>query len=145
MYYFFSNMDHVINEFLLSIGIFGPILGGFLIVVESMVPILPLFVFITLNFYAFGNLLGFLISYILTVLGCNIAFYVSRHFINDKISLLYEKIGKKRGNKLIDKFSNIKLSTLTTIIAFPFSPAFLINILAGVSEMKQKKFFMMII
>ena len=140
MNYFFSNIDQIISNFLTSLGVFGPILGCLLIVIESMIPVLPLFVFITLNFYAFGDLLGFLISYLLTVLGCNIAFYISEHFINSKIDILYKKFGKKRGNKLIEKFSNMKLSTLATIMAFPFTPAFLINILAGVSKMNQKKF-----
>ena len=140
MDYFFSNIDQSLNNLLISLGMFGPILGGLLIIIESMVPVLPLCVFITLNFYVFGNLFGFFFSYILTVLGCNIAFYISKHFINKRIDILYDRYGKTRSKKLINKFSSMKLSTLSIIMAFPFTPAFLINILAGVSEMSQEKF-----
>ena len=36
--------------------------------------------------------------------------------------------------------TNLKFEQLTTIIAIPFTPAFLVNICAGLSEMSYKKF-----
>ena len=38
------------------------------------------------------------------------------------------------------KISNLKFEQLVTIIALPFTPAFLINIACGLSNMKYKKF-----
>ena len=140
MDYFFSNIDELLNNYLVSLGIYGPLFGCFLILVESIFPVLPLCVFITLNFYVFGNIFGFMLSYILTVIGCNIAFYISRNYINIKIDILYKKYGKTRSSKLIKKFSKMKLSSLSIIMAFPFTPAFLINILCGISKMEYEKF-----
>ena len=53
-----NNIDIFIENVLNALGVFGPIFGCVLIIVESILPILPLSVFVTLNFYAFGNILG---------------------------------------------------------------------------------------
>ena len=69
-----QNFDIWLTNFLMSIGMWGYFLSCFLILIESIVPILPLSVFITLLFYKFGSLLGFLISYVFTVLGCFLSY-----------------------------------------------------------------------
>lgn len=133
-------IDSFITTILDSLGIYGPLLGCFLILVESVLPILPLSVFITLNFYAFGHLLGFLISYILTLLGCNLAFYLCRRVLKGRFEYLVKRFDRNRALKMVKNFSNIKLSHLVTILAFPFTPAFLVNIFSGVSNMSYQKF-----
>ncbi len=133
-------IDSFISFVLDSLGIYGPILGCFLILIESILPMLPLSVFITLNFYAFGHVWGFIISYLLTVMGCNMAFYLCRRVLKGRFEYLVKRFEKNRALKLVKRFSNIKLSHLVTIMAFPFTPAFLINIFGGVSEMDHKKF-----
>ena len=40
----------------------------------------------------------------------------------------------------MEKFDHIKFPTLVLITALPFTPAFLINIAAGLSKMSYKKF-----
>lgn len=134
-------MEHFLNHLLDSLGIIAPFFSSFSIVIESIIPVLPLFVFITFNFYIFGPFLGFLISYSLTVLGCNIAFMLSRKYLKNRAKLIREKFGKK-GNKLKKRFSSISFSNLVLIMSFPFTPAFLINILSGISDMEHKKFFL---
>ena len=54
---------------------FGPIAGIILIIIESMIPVLPLAVFITLNMVSFGPIFGFLISWLATITGCMISLY----------------------------------------------------------------------
>lgn len=137
-----ANLDTIINSLLESLGMFGPILGSILILVESVLPLLPLSVFITLNFYAFGNIFGFFISYVLTVIGCNIAFYISRKLLSKKMDKIYKKYGKNKILKLAKSFSNIEFRHLVLLMAFPFTPAFLINILSGISNMKYNKFLL---
>lgn len=134
------NIDELLNVLLESLGIYGPILGSFLILVESILPVLPISVFITLNFYTFGNTLGFILSYVLTVIGCNIAFCLCRRIMQNRFAYLVKKFDKSKALKLIDKFSNIKLTNLVIVLAFPFTPAFLVNIFSGVSNMPHKKF-----
>lgn len=135
-----SNLDTFLTSLLNSLGLYGPILGSILILIESMIPILPLSVFITLNFYAFGSAFGFFVSYILTVVGCNLAFYLSRTVFKNRVRYLFKKFNRNKVVKLIAKFSDIKFKNLVLLIAFPFSPAFLINILCGASEMEYNKF-----
>lgn len=133
-----SNIDTFINQFLLSIGIYGPILGCFLILVESIVPILPLFVFITINFLVFGPVLGFLVSWIFTILGCILSFFLFRCKLRNWFLKKIEK--GHRLKKLMQVVNKVKVEQLTSIIAVPFTPAFLVNIAAGLSQMSFKKF-----
>lgn len=135
---FFSHIDELINTTIAALGIYGPILGCLFICVESMIPILPLSVFITLNFISFGNLLGFLISWICTIFGCCLSFFLCR----SKLRNWFDH--KLRSHKKIDHvmkvIEKINLEQLTVIIVTPFTPAFLINIAAGLSSMSFKKY-----
>lgn len=135
----FETIDTFIDTLLQSLGIWGPIVGCFLITIESMVPVLPLFVFITLNFLAFGNILGFIISWFFTCVGCSISFFLFR----SKFQTWWYKRLKNKGlisQGTMDKITSLKFEQLTTIIAIPFTPAFLINIACGLSKMTYKKF-----
>ena len=71
-----KNIDIWLTNFLMSIGIWGYVLSCILILFESMLPILPLSVFITILFYKLGSFIGFIISYIFTVLGCLISYSI---------------------------------------------------------------------
>lgn len=117
---------------------FGIIAGFLIVVLESIVPILPLGVFVAFNFSAYGVLEGFLISYVATCFGCMLAYYLS----SVMLSVYVRK--KEKENKKIStftkRFRKIKFSNLVLIIALPFSPAFLINITAGIIKMDLKKF-----
>ncbi len=142
MFSFLKDFDVVLENALNSLGIFGPILGCFLILVESIMPVLPLAVFITLNFYAFGHLFGFILSYVLTVIGCNIAFILSEKILKNRMDYLVKKYDKNKIVGWIDKFSNIKFNHLVLLMAFPFTPAFLVNYISGATQMEHKKFFL---
>lgn len=135
---FVTNLDNLINTFLLNIGIYGPILGCFCILMESIFPILPLFVFITINFLVFGSIVGFIISWIFTVLGCLMSFFLFRK----KIKGWFDKKTKnsKQLKRIMTVVNKVKLEQLTAIIAVPFTPAFMVNIAAGLSKMSFKKF-----
>lgn len=64
---------------------------------------------------------------------------IFRKGFNKKFNILIKD--KKRLNTLMEKFSNISLGNLTILMAIPFTPAFLINIGAGLSNMDFKKYF----
>lgn len=135
----FEMIDGFIDSMLQSLGVWGPIAGCFFIIIESMIPILPLFVFITLNFLAFGSFWGFLISWVCTCIGCSISFFLFRK----KIQTWWYKRLKKKGlisESTMNKITSLKFEQLTTIIAIPFTPAFLVNIACGLSKMSYKKF-----
>lgn len=135
----FEAIDTFIDTTLQSLGVWGPIVGCFFITIESMLPILPLFVFITLNFLAFGSVLGFIISWLFTCIGCSLSFFLFRNKVH---TFLYKRLKSKGviSKKTMDKISNLKFEQLTTIIAIPFTPAFLVNIACGLSDMSYKKY-----
>ena len=136
-----NDIDVLITNILNSLGIFGPLLGCILIIVESILPILPLSVFVTLNFYAFGKFFGFIISYIFTIIGCLVAYNLVQCNFKHRFDRFMDKKDHKRLKKFIDVFNKIKLEHLVILIAIPFTPAFLVNIAAALSNVSKKKFF----
>lgn len=123
----------------------GVLLGMFLIIIESFIPVLPLSVFVALNTHTFGLLPGILMSWVSTCIGCFISYSIFYYVSNNVIYKHLSKKTMKKVDKAIDKFKNIALSNLTVIITLPFTPAFLINILSGVSGMSRKKFLVAIL
>lgn len=134
----------VTNSTEILIGL-GPIAGVVMIMIESMIPILPLAVFITLNMVSFGSVFGFLISWLSTITGCMISFALFRHFFSDKLYRFIKKKEQAKFLSIMQAISNINFSNLVILIAIPFSPAFLINIASGLSKIKIEKFFLAII
>ena len=97
-------METIITELMDKItsvmGSMGFISGFLLIILESMIPILPLAVFIALNIMTFGSLFGFLISWIATVIGCMISFTLCRK-LRDKFEKNMEIMKKLKSLKSI--------------------------------------------
>lgn len=135
---FFNKISEYIDILIAMLGVWGPLLGCILIIIESIIPILPLAAFITLNFLAFGSILGFIISWICTIIGCSLSYWLfHKNFKN-----IFEK--KLRNKETVNKFmkivDSIKFEQLVTLLAIPFTPAFAINIAAGLSKMKYSKY-----
>lgn len=135
-----KNIDIWLTNFLLSIGLWGYLLSCILIILESFIPILPLFVFVTLLFYKFGIIFGFIISYICTIIGCIISYKI----FNGKLRLKFDKFLVKKNNDKLNKIKNsiknIKFVNLCLIIALPFTPSFIVNVAAGLSDMNRRKY-----
>ena len=122
---------------------FGVPFGIILIISESIIPILPLGVFVAFNMIAFGGFVGFIISWIATCIGC----YLSYMFFSKVFGKMFLNNTKKREKleKVVKKMQNIEFSKLVLIIALPFTPAFLVNIACGLVKMSFKKFMAAII
>lgn len=144
-----ENMKELIDAFVSNstniLTSIGPIGGVFLIILESIFPMLPLSVFITLNMLSFGSFFGFVISWLSTIVGCMLSFTLFRHFFQKKLYRFIKKNEQDKFANIMNAISNINFSNLVILIAIPFSPAFLINIAAGLSKIKVEKFFLAII
>jgi uncharacterized membrane protein YdjX (TVP38/TMEM64 family) len=117
----------------------GPIAGFLIIILESIIPILPLGAFIAINNIVFGSFWGFVISWIATIMGCLLSFYAFRLGFS---KFLYRNIkidGKI--HKFMNYVTKISLAKLTLLVALPFTPAFFVNISAGLSKMDFKRYF----
>ena len=132
-------INSFIDMIIASLGVYGPILGCILIIVESVVPILPLCVFITMNFIAFGNIIGFIVSWIFTLIGCNLSFWLCCKFLRNVFERKLRKYNKVE--KFMKFMKHVRLEQLALIVAIPFTPAFAVNIAAGISKMEYKKYF----
>ncbi len=120
---------------------FGPIAGILLILLESIIPALPLSVFITLNMVSYGNILGFFLSYLTTILGCTLSFFLFRSTLRDKLYHFMQKRNHEEIERWMKNISHISFSSLAIILAIPFTPAFFVNIAAGLSKMHYRKYF----
>lgn len=119
---------------------FGP-LGGFLLVLlESVFPPLPLGAIVGLNMLSFGNVFGFLISYIATIIGCIASFYLFRYLFKDKFIHWFSKSKQETIKKWMDKLSNIDFNVLVVLFALPVTPAFAVNIAGGLSDISARKY-----
>jgi uncharacterized membrane protein YdjX (TVP38/TMEM64 family) len=138
-----ENISDFLETFLLSLGVFAPILACFLIVIESILPVLPLCVFITINFYFFGKFVGFLLSWIFTCIGC----YLSYVLVKKGVKTIALDTAQKSGllQKTIKIIKNMDITNLILVIAIPFTPAFLINIAAAIANIDKKKFIISIL
>ncbi len=139
-----THLDALTETFLASLGIWGALASCLLITIESILPILPVCVFITLVFYTFGSLLGFIISWVFTCLGCLLSFSLFR----SKIKKWFERKFMKKDAGKIKKFmhyiDHISVSGLAVLVAIPFTPASVVNVAAGLSNISRKKFMISI-
>lgn len=117
----------------------GPFFGVLLILLESIFPALPLGVFVALNINAFGLVFGIMMSWLATCLGCYLSFLLFR-FISSKFMKNF--LEKKKLQKILKRMKTIEFSNLVVIIALPFTPAFLINIAAGLVGLGKRKFLL---
>lgn len=134
-------MNEIIDSIVLFVnnsGILGILLANALIFVESIFPVLPVIVFITANFMLLGNILGFLSSWIFIILGCIMSYEIFKRGFGDKFEHLTEN--KELLKKYKKMFKNISTGKLVLIVAFPFTPAFMVNIAAGLVKMDFKKY-----
>lgn len=138
-------MGELFNSFYLfiinqieNLGMYGALLGSLFIILESILPPLPLFVFIAINYVAFGKILGFLISWICTCVGCILSYYLVKKYLRNWI--IYKVRDVNLFTKCINYIENLPLSSVTVVLAIPFTPAFMINIAAGICNMDFKKY-----
>ena len=142
MWYIMSELFNSFYIFIMNtidaLGVYGPLLGSLFIILESIIPPLPLFVFITINFVAFGKVLGFIISWICTCIGCILSYYLVKKLFRNWV------VNKIKDVKLLTKcmyyVENLSLTQVTMILSIPFTPAFMVNIAAGLCNMNFKKF-----
>ncbi len=131
-------IDSFVQQITIYLQQFGVPFGIGLIILESILPALPLGVFIAFNMLAFGEIIGFIISWGATCIGCFLSYFFfaklfSTHFIKKASS-------RKRLNKIMERIKKIKFSELVLIVALPFTPAFLVNIACGLVNTNYRKF-----
>lgn len=134
----FTEMEVWINDFLMNLGIMAPIISSLFIILEGVLAFLPLFVFITMNFLVLGPIFGGIISWICTIIGCMLTFYIFRLNLSAWFDKKIEN--KEKMMKFMNIVNNLKFTQLVLIIAIPFTPSFFVNLGAGLSHISKKKY-----
>lgn len=140
-------MESLLNDIVSSIQLFvstsnillSILLGFFIIILESIIPILPLSVFIAINVIAFGQFPALIISWLGTTIGCMLSFFFFRKIRDRAYNFLYKHT---KLINFINKIDTIPFASLVCLLAMPFTPAFSINIAAGLSKMEYKKYLL---
>ena len=141
-----QGIGNSVQGILLGIGALGILLSFGVIFIESIIPCMPLGVFITGIFYSYGTLNGLLLCWIATTLGCITSYHLFNKYIRNFFETkIINKLSQKTQDKIYNIMSyinNLSLSSLTLLIACPFTPAFVLNIAAGLADVDKNKFYM---
>lgn len=137
-----DKISFIIEQIVEALVSFGPVGGFLLVILESVLPVLPLGVIVGLNMLSFGNIFGFFLSYIATICGCMASFYLFRYVVKDKFIHWFSEKNQITINKWMKRLTEINFSTLVVILALPVTPAFAVNIAAGLCDIKSKKYLM---
>jgi uncharacterized membrane protein YdjX (TVP38/TMEM64 family) len=121
----------------------GPFVGFLISFLESYLPFLPLVLFITVNVTAYGVFYGFLLSWLGTLLGSYSVFWLVRKFGHAKVIERWTSL--PRVKKLINWVNIAGITPMLVLLCFPFTPAIIVNIVAGLSTIKKNYYFMTLV
>lgn len=132
--------EEKLHKFIQGFGIMGPLVFIIIQIIQTVVPIIPAALTCPAAAVIFGHLDGFILNLIGIMIGSVINFFLARKYGRKIVRIL---VGEKKFNKSIawmetdDKFTKI----FTFGMLFPVSPADLLCLLAGLSKMSFKRFF----
>ena len=91
-----DSINNIVNYLINCMQVYGSFLGFLIIILESILPFLPLFVFIALNVEAFGTILGFVISWSATIVGCLLSYFFFKYLVGNRLDKYLNKNKKKK-------------------------------------------------
>lgn len=121
----------------------GPFPGLLLPFIEAFLPFLPLFVFVLANGAAYGLLKGFLYSWIGASLGSICVSNIVRRYSHT--SFIKKIRRNKQVNWVTTRLEERGFGLLFILLCFPFTPSALIDVVAGISNVKMKAYMLAIV
>lgn len=127
-----------LKQYILSFGIWAPIISFILMILQSVVAPLPAFLITFANAALFGWIKGAMLSWTSAMVGAMLCFYIARFLGRDTV----EKLTSKFAIDSIDKFFD-KYGKHTVLIArlLPFISFDLVSYTAGLTSMSFVSFF----
>lgn len=127
-----------LKQYILSFGIWAPIISFILMILQSVAAPLPAFLITFANAALFGWVKGALLSWISAMAGAALCFYIARFLGRDTV----EKLTSKFAIDSVDEFFN-KYGKHTILIArlLPFMSFDLVSYAAGLTSMSFVSFF----
>ncbi|MFC7391815.1 TVP38/TMEM64 family protein [Scopulibacillus cellulosilyticus] len=118
----------------------GIFVGIALPMFEAFLPILPLIVFVLANAAAYGFVVGFLLSWVGSCLGAFIVFLFCRKVIRRPVKKWIYKRQKLRS--MMHWVEKVGFGPLFIVLSIPFTPSSVINVLAGLSDIHPRSFYL---
>ena len=140
----FSDVESF-QEFVRSFGLFGPLALTVFQCIKVIYAVIPGTIGYIVGPSLFGTILGILTNYIGICAGSFIAFWLSRYF---GVSIMKQIFSEKRYNKCIrwmEKWHKSYPVFLWIAILIPISPDDFLCYFSGLTEMKFKKFAVIIL
>ncbi|MEK4199246.1 TVP38/TMEM64 family protein [Cytobacillus sp. FSL K6-0265] len=122
---------------------FGPLPGILLPLIEAFLPFLPLFLFVMANANAFGLWGGFLYSWIGSVAGALLVFFIIRKYGQARFLSVIKNHDKVK--KLMAWVEKHGFAPLFLLLCFPFTPSAIVNIVAGLSRISIAQYALAVI
>lgn len=118
----------------LSENIFYTLLISLIImIIQNTFTVIPLIFVITLNYYSFGFINGFIWSWLSSVVAAIVVFYAVRFWFQDMVI-------HKRHHDFLEKIERKGIYYVFYGRVFPFFPTSILNIIAGISTISIKAF-----
>lgn len=127
-----------LEEIMYSYKTLGPLIGILLPMLEAFLPFLPLVVFIVANVTAYGLLYGFVLSWAGSVLGSYLVFLIIRKYGRARILNFLTK--HQRISRLIHWVERNGFGPLFLLLCFPFTPSAIVNVVAGLSNIRKSTY-----
>ena len=122
---------------------FGYIPGFIMLYLRAIVPVLPLTLYVVLLIHAYGLFPGIIISWLGIVSGTFTVFLICKKLVN---TIRMKKLkSRKSVQRLISFIDRQGLIPLFVLLCFPFTPNTLINIIASLSHIKIKYYFLVLV
>lgn len=122
---------------------FGYIPGFVLIYFRAIIPILPLTLYVILIMHTYGAIVGIIICWLGIVSGTFTMFLIFKRLVNTNKMKQFKT--KRSVQRLISFIDRQGLIPLFILLCFPFTPNTLINVVASLSHIKTKYYFIVLI
>jgi len=116
----------------------GPLLPFFLAFLESFFPVLPLFVIVVFNVTVYGNIIGFLTSYIGNITGSFVVFLFFRIYVRPTVEKYADR--HLRIQRSLSWVSKQRPLVIFYLSAMPFTPSSMLNIFFGCSRFSKRSY-----
>ncbi len=134
----FSQLDvETIKEYILSFGIWAPIISFLLMVFQSLAAPLPAFLLTFANAGLFGWVRGALLSWTSAMVGAVLCFYIARIYGRNAVEKLTSKFALTEIDKFFEKYGNYAVLIARLL---PFMSFDIVSYAAGLTSMKLWSF-----
>lgn len=139
MVFYLSSLDlESIKQYILSFGIWAPIISFLLMLLQSVAAPLPAFLITFANAALFGWVWGAILSWSSAMAGAALCFFIAKFLGRDVVEKLTSKMAINSIDEFFDKYGKY---TILVCRLLPFMSFDIVSYAAGLTSMKFMHFF----